>query len=73
MHWVLVTVWAFSSCGEQGYYSSWQCMGFSLCGFFCCRAQALGVWVSVTAACSRNNCGSWALECGLSSCSAWGS
>ena len=42
-------------------------------GFSCYRAQALGVWASVVAACGLSSCGSWALEHKLSSCGAWAS
>ena len=43
--------------------SAWAyCGGFS--GF---RAQALGAWASVVAACGLSSCGSQALEWGLSS------
>ena len=40
-------------------------------GFSCCGARALGVWVSVVAACGLSSCGSWALERRLSSCGVW--
>ena len=33
-------------------------------------AQALGTWVSVVVVHSLSSCGSWALECKLSSCGA---
>ena len=51
-------------CGVQASYCS---------GFSCCRAQALGVWASVVAACGLGSwsCGSQSLECGLSSCGMW--
>ena len=37
-------------------------------GFFCCGAWALGVWASAVVARGLGSCGSWALECRLSSC-----
>ena len=40
----------------------------SHCGSFsCCGAQALGAWASVVVARRLSGCGSWALECRLSS------
>ena len=38
--------------------------------FSCCGAQALGTWALVVAARRLSSCGSWALECRLSSCGA---
>ena len=49
-------------------YSSWPWAGATLScgvqashcrGFSCCRAQALGVWVSVVVACGLSSCGAW--------------
>ena len=40
------------------------------CAFSCCRVWALGVWASVVVARRPSSCGSWALECRLSSCGA---
>ena len=57
-------------------------MGATLCcgaqashcgGFSCCRAWALGTWVSVVVARGLSSCGSQALEFRLSSCGAWAS
>ena len=61
---------AFSSCGERGLLfivvrGAYHCGGFS-----CCRAQALGTRASVAVARGLSSCGSWALECRLSSCGA---
>ena len=44
----------------------------SHCGdlFSCCRAWALGTWASVVVARGLSSCGSWAVECRLSSCDA---
>ena len=42
----------------------------SHCGGFSCGAQAVCMWVSVVVAHGLNSCGSWALECRLSSCGA---
>ena len=36
-------------------------------GFSCYPAQALGMWVSVVTAHEHSTCGSWSLECRLSS------
>ena len=36
-------------------------------GFSCYPAQALGMWMSVVAAHEHSTCGSWSLECRLSS------
>ena len=48
---------AFSSCGVWATHCS---------GFSCCRAPALGTWVSVAAAHGLSSCGSWAqLLCGM--------
>ena len=61
---------AFSSCGERG---ATLCCGARAphCGdFSCCRARALGTWASVVVARGLSSCGSWALECRLSSCGA---
>ena len=55
----------------RGYSSLW-CVGFSFLWLLCCwRAQALGSWASVVAACGLSSRGSQALECGLSSCGPW--
>ena len=54
----------------SGGYSSLRCVGFSLGGFSCCRARALGAQASVVVALGLSSCGSWALECRLSSCGA---
>ena len=42
-------------------YSSLRCAGFSLGGFSCCRAQALGARASVVVALGLSSCGSRAL------------
>ena len=59
---------AFYSCGKQG--ATLRCSAWvSHCGgFSCCRAQALGAWVSVVVACGLSSCDSQALERRLSSC-----
>ena len=41
---------AFSSWRQAGAYSAFQCAGFLLQGFPCCRAQALGLWALVALA-----------------------
>ena len=55
---------SFSSCGERGRGAS-HCGGFSFSG-----AQAPGARASVVVAHGLSSCGSWALECRLSSCGA---
>ena len=70
--------WVFvAACGlfslvvaSRGYSSLW-CMGFSLGGFSCCRARALGARASVVVALGLSSCGSRALERRLSSCGTW--
>ena len=54
---------------SRGYSSLWR-VGFSLGGFSCRGAQALGTWASVVVAHGFSSCGSWALEHRLSSCGA---
>ena len=56
--------WAFSSCHEQGLlfiavHQLLNCGGFSYC-----RAQALGMQVSVVEALRFSSCDSWDLELG---------
>ena len=51
-------------------YTSLRCAGFSLGGFSCCRARALGTQASVVVACRLSSCGSWTPERRLSSCGA---
>ena len=53
--------------GSRGYSSLW-CTDFSLCGFSCCGARALGTRASVVVAGGLSSCGLWALEHRLSSC-----
>ena len=61
----------FSSCGEWGLCSSCSA-GVSHCdGFFCCAAQALGVWASVVAACELSGCGSRGPEHRFNSFGTW--
>ena len=60
----------FSLVAASRGYSSLQCVGFSLGGFSCCKARALGVRASVVVALGLSSCGSWALEHRLSSCGA---
>ena len=63
-------VWAFSSCGEWGllHCGAWasHCSGFP-----CYGAQTLGAWASVVVVHGISSCGSWSLECRLSSCGTW--
>ena len=57
----------FSSCGEQGLFLV-VVPSFSLGGFSCCGARALGAWASVVVARGLTSCGSRALERRLSIC-----
>ena len=57
-------------CGEQGLLSSCGARA-SHCHGFSRGAQVLGTQASVSAACGLSNCGSQALEWGLSSCGTW--
>ena len=61
LRWVFVAV--------SGFLYLWH-VGFSLRGFSCCGAQALGTWATVVVACRLSSCGLWALEHRLSSCGA---
>ena len=47
----------------------WGAQASHCSGFSCCRTQAVGVSASVVAEGWLSNCGSWALEHWLSSCS----
>ena len=59
----------FSSCGEWGLSSSCSAWDSYFSGFFYCRAQTLGAWASVVAACKLISHGLQALEgAGFSSC-----
>ena len=60
LHWVFV-----AACGLFFSCSAWasHCGGFS-----CCGARAVGARASVVAARGLSSCGTWALECRLSSC-----
>ena len=60
----------FSLAAVSGGYSWLWCAGFSLGGFSCCGARALGVRASVVVALGLSSCGSQALEHRLSSCGA---
>ena len=60
----------FSLVVASGGYSSLQCAGFSLGGFSCRGARALGTQASVVVALGLSSCGSRALERRLSSCGA---
>ena len=58
----------FSLIAVSGGYSSLWCAGFSLGGFSCCGARALGMRASVVVERGLSSCGSQALERRLSSC-----
>ena len=63
--------WAFSNCGEWRLFFVPVPWASYFGGFFCCRAQALGVRVSVVSACGSVVAahGLWACSSrGLSSC-----
>lgn len=62
---LLMFISFFTRCHRCLSFSS-LCTGFSCCGFSCCKAQALGMWASVVAACELNGVAPWAPECGLS-------
>ena len=67
--WVFVAARAFSSCGEWGilFVAVGRLLTAVAC---CCGAWALGTWASVVVAHRLSSCGTWALECRLSSCGA---
>ena len=46
----LCCTWAFSSCGKWGLLSSCSAPASPCDGFFCCKAEALGIWASEAAA-----------------------
>ena len=46
LHWVFITAWAFSGCGEWGLPSSYGAQAPHCGGFSCCQAWALGAWAS---------------------------
>ena len=58
---------SFSLVAASRGYPSLRRAGFSLGGFSCCRARALGARASVVVALGLSSCGSRALECGLQS------
>ena len=60
---------AFSSCGDRGLLFV-AVHGLLLVVASRCGAQALGAQASVVVAHGLSSCGSWALECRLSSCGA---
>ena len=63
---------AFSSCGERGLlFIVVHRLLVAVVSLVCCRARALGAWVSVVVARGLSSGGSWALEHRLSSCGAW--
>ena len=49
-----------SGCSEQGPLSSCGERTSRCSGFSCYRAQAVGAWASVVAACELGSCGPWA-------------
>ena len=68
--WIFPAVWTSSLVAvASGGYSPVVARGLLVVVASHCRAQALGVWAAAVAAHGLRNCGSWALEHGLSS---WG-
>ena len=65
--WVFVAARTFSSCGEQGLYSSYRGRVSHRSGFSCSRAGALGAHASIVTVCGPSRCSSWALGHRLSS------
>ena len=64
LHWVFIAVRGLSLVEVRGGYSSLWCTGFSL--------QWLLLLRSMGFMCPGfSSCGSWSLECRLSSCGAW--
>ena len=64
LHWVFVDACGLSLVVASRGYSSLWCVGFSL--------QWLLLLQSMGSRCTGfSSCGSWALECRLSSCGAW--
>ena len=64
LHWVFIAVHGISLVAASGGYSWLQCAGFSLQWLLLLRRMG----------CRRvgfSRCGSWALECRLSSCGTW--
>ena len=61
--------WLFSTCGQQGLFSSCRVWAFHCGGFSCCRAWALGMQASVVVAHGLSIRGSWALGHRFSTCS----
>ena len=57
--------------GASGDYALLWCVGFTLQGLPCCRAQALGAWASVVAAHGLSSFSSGAAEHRLRSCGKW--
>ena len=62
LHWVFVTVWAFSSCGERGLLFVAVRRLLIAVASLRCGAWALGVRASVVVAHGLSSCGSRALE-----------
>ena len=68
LHWVSVAVCGLSLVVASGVTLRCGVRASHCSGFSCCGAQALGTWASIVVAYGLSNCGSWALECRLSSC-----
>ena len=58
----------FSLVVVRGLLSGCDAWASHCSGFSCCRAWALGTWVSVVAAHGFSSCGSWTLQHRLNSC-----
>ena len=70
LRWVFIAARGLSLVAASRGYSLLQYTGFSLDGFSCCGAWALGARASVAVACGLSSCGSRALACRFSSCDA---
>ena len=62
LHWVFVAVHGLSLVAASGGYVLLWCVRFSLRGFSCCGARALGAQASVVVARGLSSCGAWALS-----------
>ena len=69
LHWVFVAARGLSLVAVSRGYSFVAVRGLLIVvASLCCGAQALGMRASVVTALGLSICGSWALECRLSSC-----
>ena len=68
LHWVFVAACGFLWLRRAGATLRCGARASHCSGFSCCRAQALGAQASVVVVRGLSSCGSWALECRLSTC-----